>query len=369
MKHARIFTALLLLTGLFLALAGCQREQSTSASEGSAGSVSFALPAALRSQVRSTADSVRIELRQGDKYRSAAGALDSTVRVSELESGSWSIQVGLYSTDGILRYFGESTVLVTPGRLARAQVTLRPAKGSVDIEIHLEEDGSDSLHPKQFQGTWYLSNWKVPGTVPYHFTLVLDSTGELTGWNGRNTFTGLWNTSAGNTISFPRDPFGIELASPWGIGQAIQNNNPYTWFYYPEENVLSMYSSTDDAFAFKLVRAPHRVAGQPSMLLGKWNLLYVDTTNGPAVQQSLEFSTLGTAYSHDGCNTTSWTWTVDSAKIELSMGLMTMKYCRDLPESRIPQLPRAQFWAVEGERLSLRTADGFLIANYERSGP
>lgn len=365
MRHARILLSLVV--GAFLPLVGCQRDtSSTAAHDSSAGTVSFTLPAALRSQVQSTADSLRIELRQGDKFRFAAGSLDSTVRVSELETGSWAIQVGLYSSDGILRYFGESSVQVRSGELARAEVTLRPAKGSVDIEIHLEGYDTDTLHPKRFQGTWYLSNWTAPGTVPYHFTLVLDSTGKLTGWNGRNVFTSLWNTSSGNTLSFPNDPFGIEMASPWGIGQVIQNNSPYTRIATTSDSVLSMRSIAG-TFAFKLVRAPHRVANQPSMLLGKWNLLYVDTTNAPSVNQTLEFSTLGAATSHDGCNSTRWTWTVDSTKIELSMGLMTMKYCSDLPESRVPQLSRAQFWAVDGDRLSLRTADGILIADYDRA--
>lgn len=365
MRHARILLSLVV--GAFLPLVGCQREtSSTAAHDSSAGTVSFTLPAALRSQVQSTADSLRIELRQGDKYRFAAGSLDSTVRVSELETGSWAIQVGLYSSDGILRYFGESSVQVRPGELARAEVTLRPAKGSVDIEIHLEGYDTDTLHPKQFQGTWYLSNWTAPGTVPYHFTLVLDSTGKLTGWNGRNVFTSLWNTSSGNTLSFPNDPFGIEMASPWGIGQVIQNNSPYTRITNTGDSVLSMRSIAG-TFAFKLVRAPHRVANQPSMLLGKWNLLYVDTTNAPTVNQTLEFSTLGVAYSHDGCNSTRWTWTVDSAKLEFVAGGTTLVYCSDMPELRAPQLSKTQFWAVEGDRLSLRTADGLLIANYDRA--
>ncbi len=365
MKHVRIFLSLLV--GALLPLAGCQRDtSSTAANDGSAGTVSFTLPAALRSLVQSTADSLRIELRQGDKYRFAAGSLDSTVRVSELEPGSWAIQVGLYSSDGVLRYFGESSVQVRPGELARAEVTLRPAKGSVDIEIHLEGYDSDTLHPKRLQGTWYLSNWTAPGTVPFHFTLVLDSTGKLTGWNGRNTFTSLWNTSSENTLSFPSDPFGIEMANPWGIGQVIQNNSPYTWVADLSGSVLSMRSSAD-TFGFKLVRAAHRVAGQPSMLLGRWNLLHVDTTNAPTVKQTLEFSTLGAATSHDGCNSTRWTWTVDSSKLNLSAGPTTLVYCSGLPELRTPQLSKTQSWSVDGDLLSLRTADGLLIANYERA--
>lgn len=367
MRHARIFLSLLV--GAILPLMGCQREtSSTAAPDGSSGTVSFTLPAALRSQVQATADSLRIELRQDDKYRFAAGSLDSTVRVSDLETGFWTIQVGLYSSDGVLRYFGESSVQVRPGELARAQVTLRPAKGSVDIEIHLEGYDTDTLHPRRFQGVWYLSNWTVPGTVPYHFTLILDSTGKLTGWNGRNTFTSLWSISSENTLSFPSDPFGIEMANPWGIGQVIQNNSPYTWIAYPGDSVLSVRSSAD-ALAFKLVRAPHRVAGQPSMLLGKWNLLYVDTTNAPTVKQTLEFSTLGAATSHDGCNSTRWTWTVDSAKLELVAGGTTLVYCSDMSELRAPQLSKTRSWNIEGDRLSLRDAGGFLIATYGRVGP
>ena len=359
MKISRLLLALLL--GAILPLAGCDRE--VEASRTPSGTVDFALPAALRSKVRGVADSLRVELRQGSQVRAASGALDSTIHVGGLEAGAWTIQVGLYSLGGVLRYYGESSVRVLPGKSARADVTLRPAKGSVDIVIHLEglQDG-DTTHPGAFLGTWNISNWLVPGPLPVQLSFTFDTSGGLVGWNGTDSFAGSWDVVNGDV--YFHKAYAAKESTSWGLAEAIPASNPFTWKVTPE-GILTCYSKFD-TFAFKLKRAaPSVIPGNPTELLGDWQLLQVDTTNAPKPRGRIVFGDSGEVIGHDGCNSIRGSWSANGSELRVTLsGLSTMVYCNwDVEPNPMGMLVASHRFALEGRFLYFYRDDGF------RDGP
>jgi heat shock protein HslJ len=188
----KIFRHLLLPLSL-LAFAGCDRtvsSESPADSQGT-GALSFALPAALRAQVAGSADSLRVELRRGGTAKSRSVAFDSSVRFDGLDAGAWNISVGLYQAGGALTYYGEDSVQILPGENAKAVVTLRPAKGSVDVVIRLDSGEAD---PKALLGTWYLR--QVDSLfVGHSIQLKLGDSGRAWGSDGCNGISGSYQAT------------------------------------------------------------------------------------------------------------------------------------------------------------------------------
>lgn len=190
----------LLLPLALLVFAGCDRtvgSGTVSEPEGT-GTLDFTLPAALRAQVAISADSLRVEMRQGTLLKSRSVALDSSVRMEGLDAGAWKISVGLYKAGGALSYFGEDSVRILPGQIAKAVVTLRPAKGSVDIVIRLE-DGPPN--PIVLQGEWFLRQVDTYMVSGKSIPLRLDDSGKATGTDGCNSIQGRFTATA-TTIRF-----------------------------------------------------------------------------------------------------------------------------------------------------------------------
>ena len=126
---------------LSLFLASCDTDalvNSASDETSSPGGVSFRLDTQVIATVQSSVDSLRLELRQGTVVRSQAVALDSSVRVSDLAAGRWLIRTGLYDKQGVLKYYGSDSVTVVSGEVAKADIGLTSANGSVDVSIHLD---------------------------------------------------------------------------------------------------------------------------------------------------------------------------------------------------------------------------------------
>lgn len=202
----------LLLPLALLAFAGCDRTVSSGAYSETekTGALDFTLPAALRAQVAISADSLRVEMRQGTLLKSRSVALDSAVRMDGLDAGAWKISVGLYKAGGALSYFGEDSVRILPGQIAKAVVTLRPAKGSVDIVIRLEDPPQK---PTALLGDWFLwqvDTFRVAGkSIP----LRLDDSGKVTGTDGCNGIGGHYTATA-TSIRFGNDFFSTEMYCP-----------------------------------------------------------------------------------------------------------------------------------------------------------
>jgi len=185
----KLRTGLLLFALGSFPLVGCNEpDSSTGPSNGptQVGTLDFALPAALRAQVAGTADSLRVEMRHGNAVRSISVALDSTAHAPDLDPGMWTISVGLYQLDGTLKYYGEDSVLVQSGKRALAVVTLRPAKGSVDIVIRLELPQD----PQPLFGTWYVIGVDSASIYDRSIPLTFGDTGHLSGSDGCNSFSG-----------------------------------------------------------------------------------------------------------------------------------------------------------------------------------
>lgn len=184
----------LLLALALLAFAGCDRPASSSAAPDPSGSgdLGFSLPPAVRSQVVGQADSLRVELRRGEQMTSRSAALDSSVRFDGLDAGMWKISVGLYKTGGVLAYYGEDSVKIVPGELAKAVVTLKPAKGSVDIVIRIDTP----QEPSALWGTWYLRQLDTFVVVGKSIELTLDKSGQASGTDGCNSISGSYKADA-----------------------------------------------------------------------------------------------------------------------------------------------------------------------------
>lgn len=186
--------SVLLPTALLLPFTGCQDSPQSLVSQeaGVAGGVSFQLDTAVLSKVRGTADSLRLELRKGTELKTVAARLDQVVRVTDLEPGDWTLDAGLYSAAGSLSWYAKGVVLVTPGGIAKAELTLKPAKGSVDVVIRLDTNGTtrDSV----LVGMWYFrvagNKLVEPGRTDAY--LYLGADGSLKRSDGCNTFAGTW---------------------------------------------------------------------------------------------------------------------------------------------------------------------------------
>lgn len=55
--------------------------------------------------------------------------------------GEWHLAVNAYDADGALRYSGETVVKAIQGKVASAVLTLRPARGSVNVAVTWEKPG------------------------------------------------------------------------------------------------------------------------------------------------------------------------------------------------------------------------------------
>lgn len=178
-----------------LAFVGCDRSAPSSATAtdpGGSGDLGFSLAPALREQVSEFADSLRVELRKGGQLASRSAVLDSSVRFEGLDAGMWKISVGLYKAGGALAYYGEDSVRIVPGQLAKAVVTLTPAKGSVDIVIRID----NPQEPSALWGTWYLSQIDTFVVVDKSIELTLDKSGEASGDDGCNHMRGSYKADA-----------------------------------------------------------------------------------------------------------------------------------------------------------------------------
>jgi heat shock protein HslJ len=158
------------------------------------GGFAFGLDLQTIATVRPYVDSLRIELRKGNQVRTLSAALDSSVRISDLENGTWTIGVGLYANTGILKYYGSDTVIVKAGEVAQADIHLRPASGSVDILIHIDTTAPCTSVVATPAGHWYLQ--EITGKTIYDrkLPLNLDSNG-LSGTDGCNTIFGSWGAT------------------------------------------------------------------------------------------------------------------------------------------------------------------------------
>lgn len=183
----------LLLSFALLAFAGCDRTVGSSSETPATGAVDFSLPAALRTQVAGSADSLRVELRQGTVLKSRSVAFDSGVRVEGLDAGLWTLSVGLYKAGGALTYFGEDSVRILPGQVAKAVVTLLPATGSVDIVIRLEEKPTD---PSPLRGHWFLLRVDAFVVSGKSIPLYLGDSGNVSGSDGCNGISGSYQATA-----------------------------------------------------------------------------------------------------------------------------------------------------------------------------
>lgn len=183
-----------LLALALIAFAGCDRTVPSSAAPdpGGSGDLGFSLAPALRAQVGESADSLRVELRKGGQMASRSAVLDSSVRFEGLDAGMWKISIGLYKAGGGLAYYGEDSVRIVPGQLAKADVTLKPAKGSVDIVIRIDTP----QEPSALWGTWYLRQVDTFVVVGKSIELTLDKSGEASGTDGCNSISGPYKADA-----------------------------------------------------------------------------------------------------------------------------------------------------------------------------
>lgn len=176
-------------------LSACDSQSTATGPSGSdtRGSLAFALPAAVRAQVATTADSLKVELHHGALVHTASAALDSSIRVDGIEPGRWSLQVGLYDISGILHWYGEDSVTVAPGEVTRADITLRPATGSVDIVIHLED--STAISADSLLGQWYLLGVDSTAIHNRSISLTFGDTSHFYGSDGCNSIIGAYASS------------------------------------------------------------------------------------------------------------------------------------------------------------------------------
>jgi heat shock protein HslJ len=199
MRLKTFLLALFPLTLVGAGLTACDSRSTslpTSLQESAPGGFAFALDSATLTTAKNLADSLRVELRQGTRLRSVSTALDSAVRVNDLESGSWAITVGLYAKDGSLKYVGSDTVTVSAGKIAAANVVLRPAKGSVDIVIRIDSTPVEPVPSQGPLGSWILQTVGKDTVYATQYELFLDSTGHVSGTDGCNRVGGTWSLEA-----------------------------------------------------------------------------------------------------------------------------------------------------------------------------
>lgn len=203
MRLKSLLPALLPLALLGAGLSACDSRSTslpTSVQEATPGGFAFRLDSATLATAKPYADSLRVELRQGTRLRTLSTSIERSVRVNDLESGSWEITVGLYAKDGALKYVGSDTVLVSAGKVASADLVLRPAYGSVDITIHIDPTRSPDcppiepvLLPGSPLGKWLLQTVGTDTVFDRSFELTLDSIENFSTTDGCNRIGGIWS--------------------------------------------------------------------------------------------------------------------------------------------------------------------------------
>ena len=128
---------------LGLAATSCLDGQTTTGSsvseEARSGEVLFRLGEEIVSKTSATSDSVRIvAVRSGFDSVVASGGLAGTTRLGGLAPGFWTLKVSLYDLGREIHWYGEGGVDVRGGVAVQTTVVLRPATGSVDVEVVLD---------------------------------------------------------------------------------------------------------------------------------------------------------------------------------------------------------------------------------------
>ncbi len=132
--------------------------------------------------------------------------------------------------------------------------------------------------------------------------------------------------------------------------------------------VLTLWNADQNIVASYTAVVPVELVGT------NWNALSVN--NGrQGVETVAEGTSITAVFGEDGilsgkaCNNYSAGYTVDGNNITIEMGISTMMACPNEAEMAQEQaylmmLPQAATYAIDGDMMELRTADGALIASY-----
>lgn len=360
MRLKSLLPALLPLALLGAGLSACDSRSTslpTSVQESTPGGFAFRLDSATLASAKPYADSLRVELRQGTRLRVVAAALDSDVRVNDLESGSWAITVGLYAKDGALKYVGSDTVLVSAGKVAAANVTLRPAKGSVLITIRIDSTGIPDCPPIDTIGPvgyWYLQTVQGKPVVGRSIALILESDGSLSGTDGCNHIAGGWKTQSGSlSLSYAQTLMACESGSPTD-NLPLALSRVRGWNRTPDQ--LTLLDSAGAVLATYGTRPMEECATPDgSAPLGKWLLQTVGTDTVFDRGFELTLDSVENFSTTDGCNRIGGIWSLEARTLRATM--TTKMACFDNP---VPELPGA-LWAARSWKLDTSGNDRHLL--------
>lgn len=254
--------SVLLPTACLLPLIGCQDTPRSIVSQETAlaGGVSFQLDTATVRSVRGMADSLRLELRKGTALRSVTVLLDQTIRVTDLEPGEWTLEAALYNAAGTISWYAKGTVVVAPGGTAKAELTLKPAKGAVDVIIRLDSSGlsrSDSL----LRGEWFFETAygkpiRVGSARPY-IGLGVDGFSFYDGCN--HSAGGSWTVNA-SSLSLKAGPTTLmaclDSTGAWATDMNVNRAVGATAFWAIDSEKRLILRGADSAVVATLARTP-----------------------------------------------------------------------------------------------------------------
>lgn len=388
MRLKSLLPALLPLALLGAGLSACDSRSTslpTSVQESTPGGFAFRLDSTTLATAKPYADSLRVELRQGTRLRVVAAALDSAVRVNDLESGSWAITVGLYAKDGALKYVGSDTVLVSAGKVAAANVTLRPAKGSVDITIRIDTTGIPDCPPIDTigpVGTWYLQTVQGKPVVGRSIALILESDGSLSGTDGCNHIAGGWKTQGGSlSLSYAQTLMACESGSPTD-NLPLALSRVRGWNRTADQltlldsagAVLATYGTRPmEECATPNGSSPNgtwllQVIGKDTVYANRYELILKDSS-GSYINDSLRLSSPIASFPFpflgmDGCSVTDGGWNLEGGLQPFSQS-QHFKACFDSPADSLAALWSSRInsaiWAARSWKLDTSGNDRHLL--------
>jgi len=350
---------------LGLNLEGCNLDSSkapTSLAESVAGGFAFGLDSATLTTARPYADSLRVELRQGTQLHSVSAALDSTVRVTGLESGRWILTAGLYAKDGTLRYAGTDTVQVSAGQTAHSDLVLRPAKGSVQITIRIDSSLVDPYLPPTPAGHWLLD--EVYGTPVPNSAIALnfDTGNVLWGSDGCNRLSGTWKVSGSllslsyantlmaclDTSAAARLPLALSSVRGWSLTSnrlSLLDSAGRTLATYRQDFLDSVILFPVPLCTVTVDPWPELPQRPSTAPLGTWVLQVTGKDTVYANRFELTFDSAGRVNGTDGCNMIFGGWNSTGS---FSARTMTKMACfTDLTHGLPGALWAARNWTLD----------------------
>lgn len=343
-----------------LALSACDLASTGSqiaVPEAATGDFAYAVDSETFAAARPLADSLRVELRQGETLRTFSATLASPVRIDRLGCGRWDLTIGLYAKDGSLKYAATDTVSVRADRIAQPAKAPHPAIGSVDSRIRIDSSHALATPLESPIGDWYLRELAGRTVQASLQRLIIRKGGTLAGSIQCNGLSGTWASEGRRLVlRHTQTLIGCSDTAFTRLGEALLSVR--SWTQDLSNGNLVLMDSTGKVLARYGIAPPPqcdstRAPSSPS--LRTWYLQTLGQDTVRHFRATLSPTSDGMVHADNGCIPIQGRW--DSANQEVRWPDTTYSSCLD------NEAPSLAVVLTAARRWKLDPSSGYLKLN------